>query len=450
MGFCADDYRLFPLIKFVEPRSLEYLYKMSQCIKRSVKYEIFRFLNVTDADIGVDTTEANQKKIKATIISPQEATGLKNGVRIVSFMMSAETLIKNCYVLRKDNWEDSATLYQRLIRKEKIKNIRDFLAKKEQAFYNNIIVALPDGVYFEDRNLSIKSVKDFDAYNVCSMIIPDRMNSICIIDGQHRVYAHYEGDSNDKNEEKISELRKKLHLLVTGLVFPPEMSVTERTRIQSEIFLEINSKAKPVPPDIILHIEQLKDPLSDKGLARAVIERLNKERVLLNKFEMSSLDEGKIKIASIIKFALRYLVSIEQKDKKSFYSYWDGDKEALLRLNDNALDEYLQFCVKNLSLYFSAIRNNFIDEWNDPTSKLLSVISINGFIIAYNRFLDRYGIKDFAFFDKQLKHLKTDFSKEQFPYTSSQYKKFSEEILRDALLVDLDENLEEVAITTEA
>lgn len=438
LGFCADDYKMYPLIKFVEPRSLEYLYKMSQCIRHSVKYEIFRFLNITDTDIGGDTTETNQKKIRATIISPQEATGLKNGVRIVSFMMSADTLIKNCYVLRKDNWEESTTLYQRLIRKEKIKSIREFLVKKEQAFYNNIIVALPDGVLFQDKESNIKSVKDFDAYNVCSMIIPDQMNSICIIDGQHRVYAHYEGDSNDKNEGKISELRKKLHLLVTGLVFPPEMSVTERTRIQSEIFLEINSKAKPVPPDIILHIEQLKDPLSDKGLARAVIERLNKERVFLNKFEMSSLDEGKIKIASIIKFALRYLVSVEPKEKKSFYSYWEGDKEALLSLDDVALNEYLEFCVKNLSLYFSAIKKNFKQEWENPNSKLLSVIAINGFIIAYNRFLDQYGIKDFNFFDNQLKKLKTDFSKENFPYTSSQYKKFSDEILEKALTFNIE------------
>lgn len=90
-----------------------------------------------------------------------------------------------------------------------------------------------------------------------------------------------------------------------------------------------------------------------------------------------------------------------------------------------------------MSIYFSAIRNNFIDAWNDPTSKLLSVISINGFIIAYNRFLDIYGIKDFAFFNKQFKNLKTDFSKEKFPYTSSRYKQFSEEILKDALFVGL-------------
>ena len=139
-------------------------------------------------------------------------------------------------------------------------------------------------------------------------------------------------------------------------------------------------------------------------MARAVIERLNKERIFLNKFEMSALDEGKIKIASIIKFALRYLVTIEPKEKKSFYSYWDGDKNALQKLQDDAFDSYLNFCVKNLSIYFSAIRNNFIDAWNDPTSKLLSVISINGFIIAYNRFLDIYGIKDFAFFNKQFKN----------------------------------------------
>lgn len=79
---------------------------------------------------------------------------------------------------------------------------------------------------------------------------------------------------------------------------------------------------------------------------------------------------------------MRYLVSVEPKEKKSFYSYWEGDKEALLSLDDVALNEYLEFCVKNLSLYFSAIKKNFKQEWENPNSKLLSVIAINGFIIA--------------------------------------------------------------------
>ena len=88
--------------------------------------------------------------IKAPIIYPKDATGLRNGIRVVSFMMSAEKLIHTSYVLRKDNWEESMFLYRRLIEKDKIKSIRAFLAEKGEAFHNNIIVALPDNVTFED------------------------------------------------------------------------------------------------------------------------------------------------------------------------------------------------------------------------------------------------------------------------------------------------------------
>ena len=59
---------------------------------------------------------------------------------------------------------------------------------------------------------------------------------------------------------------------------------------------------------------------------------------------------------------------------------------------------------------------------------------MNGFIIAYNRYIDKKKLEDFNFFNIRFKDLHTDFTREKFPYTSSQYKKFSDEILRDALL----------------
>lgn len=435
LGFSIDDYKMYSNMKFVEPQMLNYFYRMMQCIKKSIKYEIFRFLQLKDEDIGMTSTESGQKTIKATIISPKECTGIKNGVRIVSFMMSADTLIKNSYVLRKDNWDDSVWLYQRLVQKEKIKRIREFLIKRKEAFYNNIIVGLPDDVYFRNKSGDIVTINQVGSYDVCDMILPDKMNSICVIDGQHRIYAHYEGLDNDKSEAEIAELRKKLHLLVTGLVFPSEMSMIERAKIQSEIFLDINSNAKPVSADVLLHIQMVKDPLSDVGLARRIIERLNKEGLFLNKFEMSSLDEGKIKIASIIKFALRYLVKMNPSDERlSLYSYWDGDKVAFEKMKDNAIMEYIEYCTKNLSQYFSAVRNCFRDDWNDPDSKILSVVSINGFIIAYNKFINNNGIKDFNYFNDRFGRLNINFSKENFPYTSSQYGKFSEQILEEALL----------------
>lgn len=428
-----DERKLYSNMIFWEPETLSYFNKMSQCIQYSARYEIFRSLGLKDEQIGHSGSEGSKTVIKAPIIYPEDATGLRNGVRVVSFMMSAEKLIRTSYVLRKDSWEESMFLYQRLVEKDKIKKVREFLAERGEAFYNNIIVALPDGVRFEEDSGNIISIDQIGDYQHCKLVLPDEMNSICVIDGQHRIYAHYEAPVSEKYERKIAPLRKQLHLLVTGLIFPPEMKEAERKQIQSEIFLDINNNTKKVAANVLLHIEMIKNPFSDVGLARRVIEKLNKERTFLNKFELSSLDENKIKVASIIKFALRYLVGVEQKDEReSLYKYWDGNKNAFENKDENSLTEYIDFCSKNLNMYFAAVRDVFKDEWNDTNSKLLTVISINGFIIAYNRQLHKNGMKDFEFYSSCFRKMSIDFSKENFPYTSSQYRMFSNQILIEA------------------
>lgn len=439
-----DELALYNNLIFVEPDTLSYFSKISQSIHYSARYEIFRFLKIQDEQLGSSRSEGTKTTIRAPIIYPEDVTGLRNGVRVVSFMMSAEKLLKTSYVLRKDNWEESIFLYQRLIEKDKLKSIRAFLASKGEAFYNNIIVALPDNVTFEDDAgipIAQEKLKDFQH---CKLVMPDEMNSICVIDGQHRIYAHYEAPSNDKYESRIAGLRKQLHMLVTGLIFPKEMKDAERKQIQSEIFLDINDNTKKVAPNVLTHIEMIKDPFSDIGLARRVVERLNKHRVFLNRFELSSLDESKIKVASIIKFALRYLVTIKPAEgKTSLFSFWNGDREALLQKNETALMAYIEFCAKQIDLYFSTVRDTFKTEWNDPQSKILSVISINGFLIALNRQLGKNGLGNYQFYNDCFKKMNVDFSREGFPYTSSQYRKFSSQILKEAFGFT-DAELEEV------
>ena len=441
VALSQDEIDMYSNLKFIEPRILDYFSRMSQCIRLSAKYELFRYLKISKSQIGIINSGSGRKSITAPIIYPKDITGLSNGVRVVSFMMSAQDMLGNCYVLRKDNWEETAWLYQRLIDKKKIKNIRDFLAKKSEAFYNNVIVALPDNISFCDitgKQVPIDTFTRFESQ--CSIELPDELNSICVIDGQHRIFAHYEGPKDDKQEAKIAALRQQLHLLVTGLIFPQGMTDGEKAKIQSEIFLDINDKAKPVPPDVLLHIQMIKDPLSDIGLARRVIERLNKQGIFANKFEMSSLDEAKIKIASIIKFALRYLVTMTPAEgKASLYAYWTGDKNALEKLDGAAINEYIDFCAKNLDTFFCAVKNNNKDTWGADDSKLLSVISINGFIIAYNRQLKVNDIKGFDFYDEKLKKLSIDYSKGGFGYTSSQYRKFSDAIIDKAFGLDISE-----------
>lgn len=368
----------------------------------------------------------------------KEFTGLKNKVRIVSCMMSAEDLLNTCYVLRKDNWEESIWLYQRLIEKTKIKNIREFLATKGEAFYNNIIVALPDSVAFLDISGKYKNIDDMsNLESNCKLVLPKEINSICIIDGQHRIFAHYESGVDNKQEQIIAKLRKQLHLLVTSLIFPHDMKPEERARIQSEIILDINSNSKPVPPNVLLQIKRIKNPIADESIAQFIIEKLNKEGIFQNLLQISSLESGKIKTASIVRFALRYLVTITPaQNKQSLFDYWEGDKEALLSIDEKAIQAYVKFCTTVLRNYFGALRKNFKSSWNDENSKLLSVISINGFIIALTRQLSVNGIHDFDYYCEKFSNLNIDFSKEQFSYTSSQYRKFSSQILTEAFGLD--------------
>ena len=428
-----DEKNRYSNLLFWDPETLSYFNRMAQCIQHSARYEIFRYLGLKNDEIGFSGSEGGKTTIKAPIIYPQEATGLCNGVRVVSFMMSAEKLLRTSYVLRKDSWEESMFLYQRLIEKDKVKSIRAFLAQKGEAFYNNIIVALPDNVTFEDDAGTPILVENIGDFQHCKLVLPDEMNSICIIDGQHRIFAHYEAPATEKYELQIAPLRRQLHLLVTGLIFPTEMKEPERKQIQSQIFLDINDNTKKVAPNVLTHIEMVKDPFSDIGLARRVIERLNKKRVFLNRFELSALDESKIKVASIIKFALRYLVTVTPAEgKTSLYAYWQGNKEAFQQKDEASLNDYIELCANSIDLYFSAIRDAFKSSWNDPASKMLSVISINGFIIAFNRQLNKYGVSDYPFYSSCLRKLSIDFSKNGFPYTSSQYRKFSGRILAEA------------------
>jgi DGQHR domain-containing protein len=435
-----DEYKVFPELSFVQPKTFNYFLWITQCIKRSAKNEIFRFLNLKNADIGQISSSSEAACITAPIIYPKSFTGLNNDVRIVSFMMSAEDLLHTCYVLRKDNWSDSIWLYQRLIEKKKIKSIRDFIEKKGEAFYNNIIVGLPDNVRFCDERGDYKAINEIgDLEGNCTLTFPKEMNSICVIDGQHRIFAHYESGTDSKQEQIISKLRKQLHLLVTGLVFPTEMSNEERARIQSEIFVDINSNAKLVPQSVLLQIKRIQNPIAAESLAQFVVEKLNKQGVFQNMLQISSLDNGKIKTASIVRFALRYLVTATPLEgKQSLFNYWNGHKDDFFKLKSDAIDEYVEFCVSILRGYFGAIKKNLKEQWENNSSKLLSVIAINGFIIALNRQLSINGVHDFEYYDNIFNSWKYDFSSESFPYTSSQYRKFSTRILEDAFKINPD------------
>ena len=429
-----EDVALFQPIKIVENSTLNYFQKLSSNIRRSARSDIFRFLALSSGDVGIISSSGTQDRISTTIICPPDSTGHTNGVRLVSFMLSADSLIRNSYVLRKDNWENSIELYQRLIEKNRIQSIRRHLANKKTTFYNNIIVSLPRDISFTDENNNPVELADIQDYKKShTLLIPNEFNSICVIDGQHRIFAHYEGD--DSLESTIDPLRKQFHLLVTGLIFPPTMNDLERRKYESEIFLDINSNAKPVPPDVLLFIQTLQDPFSDLGIARRVLEKLNQRAPFHNLLQLSLMETSRIKIASIIKFALRNLVEItnDPNRKDTFYYHWSQEtgKDIVSSRSATDLDDYINYIVGILSTYFGGMKSVYGAEWDDVDSKILSTTSINGFIMALRRSLQIEGPKDHSHYAAAIGKKKYDFSKAKFAYTSSQYNKFSKVILRE-------------------
>lgn len=434
-----SDNDLFRNLKFIQPETLEYFKWIVGCIKHSARNEIFRFLELSNADIGDDTTSSSASTIDTPIICPQGITGIKNGVRIVSFMISADALLKTCYVLRKDSWSNSMKLYQRLIDKNKIKSIRQYIEKNGEAFYNNIIVALPSNVRFKNKDGGYCSIDKLDNQkDKVKMLFPLELNSVCVIDGQHRIYAHYDSGTTSRQERTISRLRQKLHLLVTGLIFPDEMSWEDQIRQHSKIFLDINSNAKHIQEHILLQIKRIIDPTSPESIAQNVIEQLNNKGPFEGKLQICSLGGGKLKTASIVKFALKNLVSPSEKHvNTSLFTLWEGDKDSFKENTSTAIDKYVKYCCEVLNKYFGAIKEHFVCEWQDNQSMLVSVISINGFIIALYRLLNarymglvEFDINNIAQYHQIFKKWSFDFTKDKFPYTSSQYRKFSTEILR--------------------
>lgn len=434
----SDDIKRFKHLRLIPVKVLEYFRWIVQCLKLSAIGEFYRFMGLQMRDVGAVNNSSEKKSFDASIVYPTQFIGGDEKLRVVSFMISAEDMLQVAYVLRRDGWENPDFVYQRLVDKNKIRKIRQFLCENKTTFYNNIIAILPNNVKVENVNGETKGI--FDVMDDTAMwnrlLIPKDFNTIGIIDGQHRVFAYHEGGVSDT---LIAPLRKKLHLLVTGIVFPEGMPEVEKARIQSKIFLDINCNAKPVSANLLLHIRKMQAPLEDVSLAQDVVDRLNKIGMFRGQFQDSDLSTGKIHTASIIKFALRYLVSINPAEGKgSFISNWNGDVDALKHGNDVAKHSYVEYCANNIGVYFGGVKKAFQSEWawSGGDTLLPSVVTINGFLLALSKILLKEPFKDVEYYCEKFKKVKVEFSTKKFPYRSSQYHKFARQIVNEGWGID--------------
>lgn len=424
----------FPIVKYFE--------SISKIIKKSTKHEFFDFLKIDFSKIGenIKLSPKSTTNDFSGHILPEEHSSFKEGYKIVSFYIDAESLIKRAYVLRKDGWrnnKESISLYQRMFVAKKIKSMRKYLHEEKRVFINNIIVTLPIDeikIYDElDQELKMDEAGNFKAPGAtrvqpATIKISNKANIIGIIDGQHRSYAYHEGD--DAYEPSVANLRGIQNLLVTGILYPKNEAEEKKIKFEAKLFLEINSNQSGASSQLKQEIEFLMNPFSTTSISKYIINKLNESGPLGGMFEEYWYEKSKLKTSSIISFGLKPLVKFDGID--SLFNVWTKKNKGDLKSKNEEYDllkEYRDFCVEQIRIIFIGLRANIDpNDWKmdrASTTSILNVTTINGVINCLRLLIEHGKTGDMEYYRTKFATVNTFRFKN---YKSSQYRKMGQDL----------------------
>ncbi|CAD6492736.1 MAG: hypothetical protein LAKADJCE_00364 [Candidatus Argoarchaeum ethanivorans] len=413
-----------PHVKFFDYPILQYFLSISKIIKKSSRFELFNFLGLNYNNIGENVLKPSKG---ASVeyeghILPEEHSSFDKDYNVVSFYMDAESLIGRAYVLRKEGWKKADGLYQRMIVNTKITKMRKYLDEQNRVFVNNIIVTLPN----EKTKLLDVEANTFNKTHPVTIQIEEGFNLIGLVDGQHRVYAYHEGD--DIYEEKISRLRKRQNLLVTGIIYPEGLEDHKRLEFEAKLFLEINANQTGAKSDLKQAIQLLLEPFSTIAVAKSVISMLNNNGPLEAYLAEYFFDKGKVPTTSIVSYGLTPIVKRSGED--SLFKLWKNPNKGdlIIEKDHQLLLEYREFCTEEINKLLIAYKKNIPNNlWttNKKISKFLTVTSINGLINCLRLLIknDKTGESDY--YQDKLKGI-SEFRFED--YKSSQYRALGERL----------------------
>jgi DGQHR domain-containing protein len=394
-----------PNVVFLQGGLRKYFYALGKTIQRSARVEFFSYLKLGWSDVGHGAITASSKTNDYNgQLLPESMSSFPAGYKVVSFYADPESLIAGAYVLRRDGWRDSSHLYQRILVRSKIRKMRRYLVDEKRVFVNNVIVTLPSNTALNDPKdkVSNLSEKDLNSARPTTVSVPVGYSVVGIIDGQHRVFCYHEGD--DELEPRIAILRKRQHLLITGIIYPTGIKEKTRLEFEAKLFLEINDTQTRARPALRQDIETIVRPFSGIAVARRVIARLAKQGPYSGLFQLSYFDAAsKIKTSSIVSYGLRPLVKFDGAD--SLFFAWKNSEKGKLKAREKKtgkgagydedmelLEDYIEFCVKSLNDFFLAARLSCGDEaWDvevESPSVLLRPTSINGLIACLRRVIE--------------------------------------------------------------
>jgi DGQHR domain-containing protein len=183
--------------------------------------------------------------------------------RFFSLAMPSEILAKTCYV--SSRYDDPVEGFQRTLDKVRAQQIADYIDNGVGTIPTAIILSAQPNSEFE--YISKSTTVRFN-------IIP---KSFLILDGQHRVF----GFSLAKENVRVPVI------IYNGLTRKEE----------SRLFIDINTKQRPVPPELLIDIKALAEIENDlEALLRVIYDNFNSnsESALFGKLSPSEKTINKI------------------------------------------------------------------------------------------------------------------------------------------------------------
>jgi DGQHR domain-containing protein len=411
----------FPIVKYFE--------KITRTIRLSARPELLSFIGIDPNAVRHDggfLPSGSSDPYRGSVL-PEEASGLPEGYKVVSFYADPASLLKRCFVLRRSGWRASTEAYQRMLLPSKIESLRKMVFKEKRVAINNLIVTLPATVHpVDEQTGKTIDVSKLTQTAPVKIQLPADPNSMGVIDGQHRLFAYY---VSAKDTPEQDSLRKMQNLLVTGVIYPPTANDLERERFEASLFLDINSNQTSASSELTQEIKVLIDPFDQISIAKQVMERLATTQPLFGYVERYFYEKGKLKTSSIVSYGLSPLVKLSGPD--SLFSVFPNANKAKLAKGESkeTLNDYIDFSSKTIAQFLKAVKEEVGDaRWTADRkvpNRIIAVTYVNAFLITLRRIIENGKSLDPVQLKKSLAGISTFNFK---AFHSSQYNRMAEKI----------------------
>ncbi|WP_421802748.1 DGQHR domain-containing protein [Flagellimonas sp.] len=260
-----------------------------------------------------------------------------------SFSIEPDKLLKIGYVLHrsKANRKMMPT-YQRIIKKNRLKQIREFITEDSGFFPNSIIISLDaksSGLRFDPANTQVATAIS----KVGVLYLPKKYRSAYIIDGQHRLYGY----AGTKYSESNS--------------IPVVAFVNLKREEQVDLFMQINENQKAVPKTLreTLNADLLWTSSNKKEQLKALCSRISiflgeeKDSPFYNYVSLG--EDNRVLTPGSLSTALI---------KSNFFGNVTKDKiEKLGLFYKGDLEEAFQKTYEFLRLAFEYLKSSLKEDW---------------------------------------------------------------------------------------